>query len=254
MHKLIPLVLLALACCALSAQDINDSRYGFTAKVPPDFKPMLADRPKTSPDTIHAFYKGNLNDDHPNLVIGIETLGGTIGREGIDLGKMPLTPGARANVETTDWKGFEVALLVMFMSTNGHDMVSLVAQIPLRREAIQVIVAGPRSDEAVLRSYLAFMLDNLQGESNWLGGSERVGRLVIGLVKLGGFLVVVAVIIIVIVRSVSKQKPPGYPPPYPPQQGYPYPPPHAPPYPPQPGPHSHPQQGQPPRHYGPPRN
>jgi len=60
---------------------------------------------------------------------------------------------------------------------SGSAIVVYAAQVPLRPEAIQLVLAGPsaqaRGGEAILASTLA----GLEGQTNWLSSSERAGRL-----------------------------------------------------------------------------
>ncbi|MBZ0136918.1 MAG: hypothetical protein K8I27_11150 [Planctomycetes bacterium] len=244
MPRFILLSVLLLTAAVLSGQDINDMKYGFTARVPAGFNRMPPGRAKISASTIHAFYVGDLDDAEPDMVIGIEHLGGTIGRERLDTAGIPKPSGAHITAETAVWKDFEVDVLVTYMTANGHEVFTMTAQIPLKREAIQVTIAAPRAREAEVRNHMRFMLENLDGESNWLNGKERVARLTEGLLKLGLFLAMVVGGIILIVRSRKKRKAQNYPA----QPGLGCPPQHPGPYP-HPGsaPPPHPMQPVPPR-------
>jgi len=51
------------------------------------------------------------------------------------------------------------------------------AQVPLRREAIQVVAAGPGARAAEVLATLNQVLGSLKGETNWLSSTERAGRL-----------------------------------------------------------------------------
>jgi hypothetical protein len=46
-----------------------------------------------------------------------------------------------------------------------------------------------------MRSLLKELLANLDGDTNWLTGSERVSRLFTGLAKLGGTILVVYLVV-----------------------------------------------------------
>lgn len=227
------LVLFALAC-GLSAEFVDDSRYNFRATIPPGFQPLPSHMPRISESTIHAYYLGDLEDDQPDVVIGFENLGGVIGREKLDESSLP--PGVRGmdmTFERAQWEEFEIDLMVLRMADNGVDMISLAAQVPLKPEAIQVNIAGPQSQEQQVRGYMRAVLDNMEGESNWLTVEERNARLVEGVGKMiVAIIVVVAIIVSIVAFSRSRRRPPGYPSAYPTQY------PHAPPGP-------NPQYGQP---------
>ena len=56
-------------------------------------------------------------------------------------------------------------------------MFVLVAQVPLRPEAVQLSVAGPADQETRGQAILEATLASLEGETNWLTSTERAGRL-----------------------------------------------------------------------------
>jgi hypothetical protein len=55
--------------------------------------------------------------------------------------------------------------------------VILATQVPLRREAIQLIVAGPRDQAQRAEAIMTSILGSLEGETNWLTSTGRAGRL-----------------------------------------------------------------------------
>ncbi|MCA8910328.1 MAG: hypothetical protein KDB82_01380 [Planctomycetes bacterium] len=212
--------LLVLCPVASSAAAIHDRHYNFDAELPPGFQAWPADQPLISIKTIHAFYKGDLTDDQPDTLIGIEHLGGVIGRERLDVAKIPgLPPGSHAKVEEAKWKSFDINVLVVHMVRNGIQIATVSAQVPLVPEAIQIHVAGPVETEPQLRGYLRYVLDSLKGESNWLSTSERLGRLVGGISTLVVVIGAVAGVIIIARRRRSPATQPMYPQTYAPAQG-----------------------------------
>jgi hypothetical protein len=63
------------------------------------------------------------------------------------------------------------------VTQEGEQLFSLIAQVPLRSEAIQIVTSGPLVNEADGRAALNAALASLEGESNWLTSEERAGRL-----------------------------------------------------------------------------
>src|SRR2546423_10769069 len=59
----------------------------------------------------------------------------------------------------------------------GQPVFVLVAQVPLRKEAVQLSVAGPADQAGRGQSILEATLASLEGETNWLTSAERSGRL-----------------------------------------------------------------------------
>jgi hypothetical protein len=193
-------------CASLAAQDINDTRYSFTARMPAGFQAWPSSRRMPSASTIYCYYLGDLNDDQPEVVIGIEHLGGVIGREKLD-GKSipPGLPTTNVSMETETWKEFEINVFSMQMNTNGYLVHGYSAQVPLKKEAIQINIAGLESRRAEIREYLRFVLANLDGESNWLTGSERIAKLAGGLLGLGLFVGFIVLVIYYFVRTSRKK-------------------------------------------------
>jgi len=50
-------------------------------------------------------------------------------------------------------------------------------QVPLRPEAIQLVLAGPSKQAGGAEPILTAILAGLEGQTNWLSSSERAGRL-----------------------------------------------------------------------------
>ena len=93
------------------------------------------------PDIIHGFILGDPTDDKPDIVLLIETLGGTIGRERIKAEDLP--PGFQGQVFTTQWHEFEVDAFEIPEVVEQLAMLTYNVQIPLKRAAIQVKLVGP---------------------------------------------------------------------------------------------------------------
>src|SRR6266700_858318 len=63
------------------------------------------------------------------------------------------------------------------MRQEGKPVFVLLAQVPLRREAVQRSVAGPVDQAARGQAIMEATLASLEGETNWLSSTERAGRL-----------------------------------------------------------------------------
>ncbi len=204
------LLVLFCVCSSLAAQEINDVRFNFTARVPAGFKPWPNSRPMPSGSTIYCYYLGDLDDDQPEVVIGFEHLGGVLGRERLDVKDVPGGLGLKnATVERETWKDLEIDVFSTDMNSNGFDIHAYVAQVPLKPEAIQINIAGLATRKTEVREYLRFVLANLNGESNWLSEKERVAKLVEGVGKMAIFVAVVVVGIVLIVRARRKKMTPA---------------------------------------------
>ena len=123
----------------------------------------------------------------------IQQMHGTFGREALDRDKAERAwrDGLRASgIELTDfdlrkltWKSFDIDVVVSHIAGTDKKLI-LVAQVPLKPEAIQIALAGPSSDEARLTAELQAVLASLDGPTNWKTDEERIKALaeVIGLV------------------------------------------------------------------------
>lgn len=73
--------------------------------------------------------------------------------------------------------------------------------MPLKPEAIQIAVTGEADKEQELRDVLQSVLNNLDGQTNWLNTEQRVGKLVEGITRLTVTACVVVVIAVVVWRA-----------------------------------------------------
>ena len=82
----------------------------------------------------------------------------------------------RTQLLTVRWQGFDIDVLRTDSVQSGAPIVVYTAQVPLRREAIQVIVAAPLAATAQAQATLNTVLGSLKGESNWPTSEQRAGR------------------------------------------------------------------------------
>ena len=168
-----------------SAARVEDANLGFTIEIPEGFEPdpaMLA----ANRYFVHAFARDDAGGGLSTIIV-IERMRGTIGRERLDPAKLP--QGFKGKLFTAKWNEFDVEALELPEELNGVPTVNYNAQVPLKREAIQLRVVGPRSKDKELRALLEQLLGGLKGETNWTipatpsaaaRGAEH-GRLIAGL-------------------------------------------------------------------------
>ena len=164
-----------LLCCAWgfyaatnnghASENVVDESRGFTLKLPEGFSPhpVLMD---SAPEVIHGFIKGDPNDEVVDTFVVIESMRGKIGRERLRLQDMP--PGFAGQLSTAKWHDFEIDVIGIPEQVGELSLLTYNAQIPLKKDAIQVKVIGTADREAELRQILDQVLEGLQGESNWL--------------------------------------------------------------------------------------
>ncbi len=154
-----------LSPTVLAGETITDEQRGFTFEVPEGFQPY-PELVSSDNDIVHAFLKGDPTDDQPDLVVVIEMLGGTIGREPMAEEHFP--DGFQGRIVRKRWQGFVVDGFEIAQTQNGLDMHTVVVQIPIKREAIQIVGAGVVERTAEVNQAVDQVLASLRGESNWL--------------------------------------------------------------------------------------
>jgi hypothetical protein len=125
------------------------------------------------------------------LVLCVQRMRGTLGRERMRPEDLP----PATHLVRFQWKGFDIDGLHTDTAHAGSPVVVLVAPVPLRREAIQLLVTGPRDQTARAQVILASTLSTLEGETNWLTDAERAERLGTAV----GWWIAIAVAVIVVV-------------------------------------------------------
>jgi hypothetical protein len=156
------------------ADVIHDQKLGFAMTLPEGF----ADYPpgREVPNTRYAFIKGVAGSDD-FVIVGIEPMGGTIGREPLKASDIPATPGTTFELRREKWKSFEIDVMSGVARGDEGSVFLLVAQVPLEREAIQLKLVGPEAKGGEMIILLRALLGSLDGRSNWLTDQERSRRL-----------------------------------------------------------------------------
>ena len=157
--------ILLLSSSVGAGETVVDETRGFTLELPDGFV-ANPDLIGATPEIVHAFVLGDFTDDQLDIILLIETLGGTIGRERLQPEHMP--PGFQGRLFTTQWQGFDVDAFAVPEKLGEIQTVTYNAQIPLKRSAIQVKLFGPVEREAEIKTLLENTLAGLQGASNWI--------------------------------------------------------------------------------------
>jgi len=107
------------------------------------------------------------------FVLCVQRMHATLGREHLKSTDLP----AKSQLLTVRWKGLDIDAIRTDTGQTGTPITVYTAQVPLRREAIQVIVAGPSARATEALAILNSVLRSLKGETNWLSSTERAGRM-----------------------------------------------------------------------------
>lgn len=158
-------VVLLLASECGAGQTVVDDTRGFILTLPQGFEPN-PDLVGATPDIVHAFLLGDPTDDELDIMLFIEKMPGTIGRERLKPEYLP--PGFQGRLFTTQWQGFDVDAFAVPEQLGDIKTITYNVQVPLKRAAIQVRLFGPVDRESELTKLLAETLAGLKGESNWI--------------------------------------------------------------------------------------
>lgn len=159
----VALILISHSCQA--GEIVTDEGRGFKLMLPDGFVPV-PELVGVAPSIVHAFGREDPETGDLRIVLMIEDLGGTIGRERITMDHLPT--GFKGKLFTTQWKGFEVDGIEVPEEADGRKAIALNVQIPLKPTAIQVKLWAFEAHRPELDGLLATTLRGLEGESNWI--------------------------------------------------------------------------------------
>lgn len=161
-----------LAGVAVLAQVAASTQYGYRFPLPAGFA-EFPEAAAANADIVQCWSESAPAAPSGALIMCVQRLHGTIGREGVRQQDLP--PGATLVHYT--WKGFAIDGLRTDTAESGTRVVILAAQVPLRGEAVNLIVTGPQDQASRVEAIMTATLAGLEGETNWLSATERSGRL-----------------------------------------------------------------------------
>lgn len=156
----------AFGSLLLLLQVAASTELGYRFTLPDGFVPLPAARAQA--DVVDCWTEGS-----GGLLLCVQRLHGTLGREGMRQADLP----GPAQLVHFKWRGFDLDGVRTDTAESGNPIVIFAAQVPLRREAIQLIVSGPRDQAARVEAVLTATLTSLEGETNWLTPEQRSGRM-----------------------------------------------------------------------------
>jgi hypothetical protein len=148
---------------ASAAETVENAELRMALTMPDGFSPD-AQVTAAQRDFVHAFRRANSASGVDDLII-VERMRGTIGRERLDRQQLPRDFTGR--LSTAQWQGFELDVIELPETLEGRQIINYNVQVPLKPEAIQLRVIGPRGEATRLRELLDNLLSGLKGESNW---------------------------------------------------------------------------------------
>jgi len=170
--RVTPAVLFFLLVTTTAVQSqVRNAALGYSLALPEGFTDFPEAR--SQQDVVDSWSEATPVSANGALVLMVVRMHGTLPREAMRQEDVP----ANTQVVSFKWKGFDVSGLKTRTSQAGQPVFVLVAQVPLRREAVQLSVAGPVDQETRGQAIMEATLGSLEGDTNWLTSTERAGRL-----------------------------------------------------------------------------
>src|SRR4029077_20270367 len=134
-------LLLSLVVATAAESQVRNAELGYTLTLPPGFTDVPEAR--SQKDVVDAWTEATPTSPDGAVVILIARMHGLLPREAMRQQDVP----ANTQVVSFKWKSFDVSGFKTQTSQAGKPVFVLVAQLPLRREAVQLSVAGPGDQE-----------------------------------------------------------------------------------------------------------
>ena len=171
MRVISAVMLILLVVATAGESQVTNAELGYRLTLPEGFTDFPEAR--SQKDVVDSWSEARPVSANGALVLLVVRMHGILPREAMRQEDVP----AKTQVVTLKWKGFDVSGLRTQASQEGKPVFVLVAQVPLRPEAVQLSVAGPADQETRGQAIMEATLASLEGETNWLTSTERAGRL-----------------------------------------------------------------------------
>jgi len=156
---------------AAGRSQVRNDELGYTLTPPPGFQEFPEGL--SQKDVVGCWTEATPASADGAIVLCIQRMRGTLPREAMRQADVP----APTQVVSYKWKGFDINGLRTLTEQNGRPVFVLVAQVPLRREAVQLFAGGPADQETRAQEIMMATLATFEGETNWLTSAQRSERL-----------------------------------------------------------------------------
>ena len=169
-------ILPLIAATLIGGFEVEETRVthpelGFSLVVPAGFiedPEFLAE-----PDVVYSWYEPRAEEEG-TIVFLVQRLRYVLGRERLTEEDLP---DPSMELMFFPWRQLEVPGVKEIPEDFGGEVVLFMVQVPLRREAIQLIISAPIEEAERARELLVSTLASVEGETNWLTRAERAERL-----------------------------------------------------------------------------
>ena len=155
---------LLFGSAAAAAEVIDDPQLGLTLELPQGLVAFPEYR-DSDPKLKYAFRMEDIKPGETAIGLSIEPLGGVIDPGRLPVERFPKEIAAKPLVAT--WQGFQLDGMEGTKTVEGSEFSVIIIQVPLKREAIQLVVFGPADRKSEVQRLLKMTLKGLKGETNW---------------------------------------------------------------------------------------
>src|SRR2546425_5965115 len=127
----------ALPISTAAESQVRNAELGYSLTLPEGFTDFPAAR--SQKDIVDAWSETTPASANGALVLLVARMHGVLPREAMRQEDVP----ANTQVVSFKWKGFDVGGLKTLTPQAGQPVFVLVAQVPVRKDAVQLSVAGP---------------------------------------------------------------------------------------------------------------
>ena len=180
-----------LSTVLLLLQATANAELGYVMRLPDDFVAVPA-LGFASPDVVGCWAGEN------HVLLCVQRMHAVLGREHLKPSDLP----PRSQLMTVKWHGLDIDAIRTDTAESGGAITIYTAQVPLRREAIQVVAAGPGARSREILATLNHVLGSLKGETNWLTSTERAGRLG----RIAGWLIGIAIGVLIVRMVITRRR------------------------------------------------
>src|SRR2546425_8217888 len=158
----------------LLVQAASNADLGYVMSLPEGFVAIPAEFAGGRAGDVVGCWAGEGSQSNQGaFVLCVQRMHATLGREHLKPSDLP----AKSQLMTVRWNGLDIDAIRTDTAQTGAAITVYTAQVPLRKEAIQVVAAGPSARATETLAILNSVLGSLKGETNWLSSTERAGRL-----------------------------------------------------------------------------
>lgn len=150
----------------------SNATLGYKFTVPEGFVAFPEGRASNA-DLVECWTEDEPVSQQGAVVLCVQRLHGVLGRDAIRPDEVP----AGAQLTALKWHDLELQGMRAMAEADEGPAFTLVAQVPLKPEAIQILFAGPADQVERGDTLLHATLASLQGQSNWLTSAERSERI-----------------------------------------------------------------------------